>query len=560
PPRRRGSRRAGWGWARATAVLIVGLLGCEEPGRDSFRSAGGAAFDPAGVIRGSIQYVGPAPACDQSGEVSGRVVMTLFRFDDPPAPEGTATSPVNLLVVPGDELFGAGDCAGEEDQRVLVRSTGFVWPNVPLGDRYQIRAFYDREGDFVPFFSETNQPTAGDLVGGGFGLDGTFQPVTFDPAEDRPRGQEVEGVTVTLSAPQRTERPLFELEAGWRPLDASRALPLNPNTLDDELFAATRTALRLLDPAEERVDQALAALGIELDGDEPFYAWFLRPLDLDRDGEGDLHPTLGAGGVPWVTPIIQLRRIPLPGEPATPPVSLFGTPRLRYLAANRSVLSPSLEFIVAPIAVVDTLPGDPACQIPYLAPGNVWEAYHDGPRVCQELPTGRYAITAVQGLAGGTVDDSPPFGSSDIGLDLVDARFSSQTWTVPNALGRGPTSPPPSNARQPEWTPLPGQGLPGTFLVSDSTPDDGVGLDDGRCDQAPRVSQGLAFAPLSLEAPAERCCEAVAHLCALPVCPAGPVPLGGEGDGEQGGDEAFLRTGPDCLPFAMPAGCCGEAS
>src|SRR5512134_3849747 len=85
------------------ALLGCGLGACTQPSQDDFRSEGGIAPDPVGVIEGSVVYVGPPPTCDMDGDdptrVRGRVILTLFEYDNPPPPEGRARSAENLLVI-----------------------------------------------------------------------------------------------------------------------------------------------------------------------------------------------------------------------------------------------------------------------------------------------------------------------------------------------------------------------------------------------------------------------------------------------------------------------------
>ena len=55
-----------------------------------------------------------------------------------------------------------------EDFAFITRTAEFTWPELPLGGAYQIRGFFDYDGNFNPFFSVTNIPTAGDIGGGAF--------------------------------------------------------------------------------------------------------------------------------------------------------------------------------------------------------------------------------------------------------------------------------------------------------------------------------------------------------------------------------------------------------
>lgn len=553
--------------ARGLALgVALALLGCEDPPLDDPRP-GGAALPPTGAITGTVQYAGPRPPCapgdDGVRRPVGRVVLTLFAFDDPPPPEGTARSALNLLTVPGGDLFQApGDCLPEDatpEQQavVIVRSAPFAWPELALGAAYQIRGFYDADGDFVPFFPESSQPTAGDVAGGAVDpIDRSFLRIVFPPAAEAPEGAVRAGVSVNLAAPVWSERPIFSFQDPLAALPADTTFPALPPgpAFEDALYDAAGLTLSLVDPgpppaapdepwllppdATDFVDAA-AELAVSFDPRWPGYAWFLEPLDLDGDGATDELPVLP--GVPWYAPILQLNRVPGPGEAAlgVPPVTLFGSIRTTRVADGKRVAKPDLDVLVVPVGVVDLVPGDPACTVPFIPPGNFRETYEDGPRDCQKLPTGAYAVTALQGVAGGTgltpVDPMDVPSVTDTGFVVDGASLATQSWTVPNPLG----------APGGDATPVPGQATP--FFVHDPTPEDGVGADAPGC--------AMAFSPVTMDvapitfAPVPgRCCEPVRPLCDLPLCDAVEVRDG----------VAIRAPNGDtpCTPFPPPRSCC----
>ena len=93
---------------------------------------------------------------------------------------------------------------------------------------YQIRGFLDYDADFNPFFGVRKQPTAGDIVGGAF-IDPTAAvkvpaAIDFESFIDRPKGQVVSNITVTLAAPVVTERPMFELSGETKAMDSASTL------------------------------------------------------------------------------------------------------------------------------------------------------------------------------------------------------------------------------------------------------------------------------------------------------------------------------------------------
>jgi len=444
---------------RATLVFGLTLAACGSPPLDDPRSEGGTAFDPRGVLAGTIQYGGPRVPCVADADteeptVAGRVVLTLFRDDAPPPPEGTAQAPLNLLAVPGAELFRTPeDCldpaASPEIRReVIVRSAPFVWPEIPLGQggpvAYQVRGFFDADADFVPFFPERNQPTGGDHAGGAVGPDGAFTAIPFGAAEDHPDGQRIDGVAVNLGAVVWTERPAFRVTGSSGHLGSGTVLPfvLDPEqgpVLDEPaLFDAARFVLRmptLSDPDDEAVLGRAEELGIAFGAGTPAHAWFLREVDLDGDGAQDPHPVLP--GLGWTTPILTFTRVRSDAEVAArvPPVTLLGSVRPGLPGSGKRVAFPALEVLVAPVGLVDLVSGRPECRVPYVPPGNFRETYEGEPRVCQELPTGRYVVTALQGVAGGEgFVPVPSPDVSDTGFDLVGGTLPTQSWSSPSAL------------------------------------------------------------------------------------------------------------------------------
>ena len=73
-----------------TSCLAFAALACNPPGIDPNTP------EPRGVMEGTVLYVGPKPLCHYEDgapvAVRGRVVLTLFAFDNPPPPAGSATT------------------------------------------------------------------------------------------------------------------------------------------------------------------------------------------------------------------------------------------------------------------------------------------------------------------------------------------------------------------------------------------------------------------------------------------------------------------------------------
>jgi hypothetical protein len=483
------------------SLALAAILGCESPETDSFRRDGGAAPEPAGVLEGSVLYVGPRPSCRflEDGtphEVIGNVILLLFDYDNPPPPSGSATSARNLLALSGRDVFSVTDCMPlsptPDDLRPISRTIDFVWPEIALGTSpmrmdgtlpgraYQVRGFFDADGDFLPFFSVSNLASAGD-IGGGALVDPSaavpaYLPIAFGHVEDHPDGQRVVGVSVTLGLPITTERPIVQLSESTRALSAEAAIPLLPDALEREeaLFQLTGMRVELVRSREttdgaRAFGPALTAAGLGAFDFRPVrHGLPIFPVDANGDGMQDLHPILGSSGVSWYGPIVLLRRARSPMEVATgiPDVLFIATVRpSRVLGVDqgfvprRTFAQP--EIIVPPVAVMVTNPAAPAiCRVPIVAPGSYAELYEGLPVVdCQELPTGNYDVNVLSGLAGavphdliaecvaacvmGGTDEATCQAScatsaalaSETGGAFDGGVFSSQAWSIPNELG-----------------------------------------------------------------------------------------------------------------------------
>jgi hypothetical protein len=495
-------------------ALALGALGCKDPPIDS------NSPPPAGVMEGTVLYVGPPPSCEYDQDtnapiaVHGRAVVLLFEFDDPPPPEGSATTAVNLLVVPGSKLFTdpENDCppAGTppDPAAVVQRSVGFTWPELPLGDggpvQYRAQGFYDHDEDFNPFFNVTQSPTAGDIAGAAVddpqAATPKIVPIEFGAAQDFPDGQLVGGVTVSLGLPVNTEPPVFHVTTDPLRAEQATALGTNPAVNEENILALTHTTLHLYDdlatPAAVDLLEALdaAAFGYALGLNQPSYAWYVRSIDVDGVPGADPHPILDTPMVAeydWLTPITLIQRIRSSVEieagipdvlfiPALPNQSTMeATP-----VSEGDVIFPDMRIGIPPVAVVVTNAEYDVCRVATFGPSSTKELYDGGDARgvlgdCQELPTGRYAFNVLHGLMAGvpTMD-----GSTPTGWNITGGQFSNQTWTIPNPLGSpeqfvpsgadAPTRCEADNAIDPDPSPCTSeQGLASAFLVYDDAPD-----------------------------------------------------------------------------------------
>ncbi|MDB4931948.1 MAG: hypothetical protein JWM10_4432, partial [Myxococcaceae bacterium] len=210
---------------RPRTLLLAPLLlalGCGDAPLDRDREDDYPNHNPPlGRIEGTLLYEGPLPTLDRDGSPVGRVVLLLFRADNPPPPQGLATTAESVQTLPASQVFTALiPTAGG----AVRASVPFVFPNISAAGVYQLRAFYSNRDDrtgFHPLFGVRNQPVRGD-VGGGAVLDPRAPVPTFvnipvgvpngNGGYALPETGAVTGnVTVFLGAPITEDRPVFHV-------------------------------------------------------------------------------------------------------------------------------------------------------------------------------------------------------------------------------------------------------------------------------------------------------------------------------------------------------------
>lgn len=208
-------------------LFLTTLAGCGDP--DVYIPL--PEFGPRGVIDGTLTYSGPAP-CTENGKILGAALILAFDTRLLPPPEGLGTTAASLDAVPGEVLFaGIRDqlafapdgkrVCGDPASPVTVGGDWAVGP-FPAGT-YQIRGFYDLDGDFDPAFSISNLPSKGDVGGGAIdnaadvlqGAPPRYREIPLGtPGDDGElvipdTGVKVTGVAVTLGLSLPLERPIF---------------------------------------------------------------------------------------------------------------------------------------------------------------------------------------------------------------------------------------------------------------------------------------------------------------------------------------------------------------
>jgi hypothetical protein len=566
--------------------MALSLASCDEPKQDKFKSQGGISPDPSGIIAGSVLYVGPRPYCvrDEDGRptrVQGRVVLTLFLFDNPPPPEGRATLPINLKFLNPEELFTVADClpAGEMADPTgpfITRSIPYSWAQIALGAngetvRYQMRGFYDTDED-MNLFGVKNLPTEGDIAGAALvdvqDPSKGFLPIILPPASGAPNGYRRQGVIVALGNYIWLERPIFGLNQ-YRFMEATKTVVARQVANSSEIdINATLKEIRSntcngsltcglsLDQATpDEFDPVFERGDVQLDYSPDKYAFVCEPVDVltiregtdvsKPDGVPDPHPLLGSNlGVPWFTPMTILTRL-APTKNMQDIEALAGIPNVRLIGSIllENAVTPeegpqptkrtrlgSIEIAVPPVAAVELDPNNPQCRVPYLAPGNYTRAYESRLSYCSDLPTGVYNIAALSGVTGGERNEAPA-DVSDNGYVYDGGRYSNQAWTVPNELG--------DPFQVGDDRALASQSAAGGFVIYDRDVDS-----QGNCATAQDPDQDLMVRPVKYRGlcePGEEvtienppgavgagidgtgclpsaCCEGVQHLCGVPLC------------------------------------------
>jgi hypothetical protein len=131
---------------------------------------------PSAVMRGTVTYLGPPP-CTENGHIVGTANLLLFDTRLLPPPDGLGTRSARIVAISGDKLFrdvastlyydpsGKRFCPPPGSMANIQASAS--WELGPIDPAtYQMRGFYDYNGDFHAAFRFSNLPTRGDIAGG----------------------------------------------------------------------------------------------------------------------------------------------------------------------------------------------------------------------------------------------------------------------------------------------------------------------------------------------------------------------------------------------------------
>lgn len=335
--------------------LVLGAFvafGCDGPNVNEYEPR-------TGIITGTVLYRPVAASNDPCtpAPAKGNVVITLFAADRLPPPTGTS-GPVSFIVIPEARIFqvGAPDASG-------FYAVPYTMPTVPAG-RYQLRAFLDADGDFVPTVDLLAQPTAGD-VGGGH-----VDPTTGEFLEVEVKNdQETSQVTISIGRTIPLERPAFAITSTSSftlPFTTPRSLVLEAHPIERPKLSLSAACTRFL----------------------------ITFVDDDRDGIPD---DQNGDHLPDLYPRVALRRVPSAEYPGTVlvPAILNPFPFLDALERSGAVVTDVLELIVPPVAVERSAAGD--AFLPEIPPGQYETVVISGTGQTWQVPNGLDRIQPIGG-------------------------------------------------------------------------------------------------------------------------------------------------------------------
>ena len=446
------------------ALFALASAGCTDP--DVFLPSSQAG-GPAGVVDGAVTYSGPLP-CTAGGRVTG--VAALFAFDERrlPPPDGLGTTAASFAVVMGDALFagvrerltfepdGAPWCPDAKAAPVTVTAPFAIGP-LPAGD-YQVRGFYDRDGDFDPGFSIANLPSAGDVGGGAIenaaavlaGKAPAYRTIGLgalqkDGSRVMPdEGARVSGVAVTLGLVMEAERPIFHatevLDPTGKNKDASRIVMPSDFQLDvfdpSKIAATEKSLLRLkLGAGVAKGEEAAAALSpFGFPTKDPSFL-FTRE-DVNRDGVID-----GKDHVPDSTLIPSLFPISIFSKLADGTNTSQGAPAvlLQGLTIADSLIATGLAaptlHTTKPEVTVALRPSVLCIDLLDASAHAVLVVTHETDKAGNRIITDDKALKAALGAQFGRAVDVA-YGCLPEGRYAVNLVYGTgQAWTTPNEAG-----------------------------------------------------------------------------------------------------------------------------
>lgn len=431
---------------------------------------------PQGVLQGTVTYSGPAP-CTENGHIVGAVVLLAFDTRLLPPPEGLGTTATSVAVVAGESFFaglrntlpflpdGKRLCPDPGSAPVTVSAPWTLGP-LPAAS-YQVRGFYDIDGDFDPGFGINNLPSQGDVGGGAIenaaevllGAAPRYREVLLGTPEGTipEEGALVDGIAVTLGLTLPLERPIFHAKAVLDEYEGNTdpSAVVMPSDFQLELFSATNPAseksfIRYVlgaGVAPEEIDTVKAApFGFPIDESEPCFIGsdFKKPClvysvqDANGDGKGDPIPeSVGqAIQVKSLFPIAIFNKLQSGkkiGAQSAPVVLLQGVTVKDSLTntalAPDDLLEPSSEILVGlRPSVVCMDPADPKAKGTILV---THDTDRKGSTLVGDPEALKGALAAQFGREFDLVYGCLPEG--EYAMNLI--YETGQAWTIPNEAG-----------------------------------------------------------------------------------------------------------------------------
>jgi hypothetical protein len=421
-------------------------------------------LQPRGVIEGQVLYQGPPP-CTEGGHVVGAAVLYLFHSDGLPPPEGLAPSVENFAALAGDVLFadyvsqlqfnadGSRWCAPEGTPNVTA-SGDFVISPISAGS-FQIRAFYDLDGDYFPAFDYSNLATKGDINGGGIlnideffnGGSPKYRDIEIGTKNEQgeyvvpSEGVLLKNVTVGLGQPYTMQRPYMHyagvVDEQYGNTDPNNiVMPADYWAKDFTLVGTEKSLLRVVFNAGVPDEEKAAAMAPPFNWhlDDPGKLMIYR---FDFNGDGVVDDNDGIPETALVPALMPLMIWQKQGQ-SNPTVvnlgitfaddSLFGSVAF---TSKEPVPYDHITVALRPAAICIDSSESPS-QVTLVSP---YEKDQNGVYIFGEDTSGLKG--ALAGLTG-TVPENVEFiytcmPPGDYGLNAI--YTSGQVWMLPNEAG-----------------------------------------------------------------------------------------------------------------------------
>jgi hypothetical protein len=349
-----------------------------------------------------VSYTGPLP-CTADDHVVGAAVLFVFNVQSLPPPDGLGKTPASVTIVGGDELFAGvrGQLTFNRDKKrwcpepdappITVSGT---WIAAPIdAGVYQVRGFYDRDGNFDPSFTISNLPTKGDVAGGAIenaadalaGERPIYRQIALgakkaDGTREIPEiGARVGGISVNLGLSLPIDRPVFypkEVLDNSATANRDPARVTMPSDFQLETFDPFNPAQTESSFIRLKLGAGVAPDEADIAAQEPFNLppkspppfFFVSWQDVNGDNDLDIGADhiLDSPQIPSLFPLsffIKLRDTESPSPEGEPTIVIQGLTLYKSLAetalSDPTLRDSQLELLVALRPSAICLPADP---------------------------------------------------------------------------------------------------------------------------------------------------------------------------------------------------------